>query len=59
MAGGIALGVSGGLGGAFVMCVAGLALLLALFVLAAAARRRRELEEAKAAAAGAESAIEQ
>jgi len=59
IAGGIALGVSGGLGGAFVMCVAGLALLLALFVLAAAARRRRELEEAKAAAAGAESAIEQ
>jgi hypothetical protein len=48
IAGGIALGVTGGLGGAFVMCVGGLALLLALFVLAAAARRRRELEEAKA-----------
>lgn len=45
--GGIAFGVSGGLGGAFVMCVGGLALLLALFVLAAAARRRRQLEEAK------------
>jgi len=48
IAGGIAFGVTGGLGGAFVMCVGGLALLLALFVLAAAARRRRELEEAKA-----------
>lgn len=51
IAGAIAFGVTGGLGGAFVMCVAGLALLLALFVLAAAARRRRALEEAKAEAA--------
>jgi len=50
IAGGIALGVTGGLGGAFVMCVGGLALLLALFVLAARTRRRKQLEEAKAGA---------
>lgn len=50
IAGGIAFGVSGGLGGAFVMCLGGLALLLALFIVGAAARRRKQLEEAKAAA---------
>jgi hypothetical protein len=50
IAGGIAFGVAGGLGGAFVMCVGGLALLLALFIVGAAARRRKQLEEAKAAA---------
>lgn len=47
--GGVALGV-GGFAGAFVMCIGGFLLLIALFVLAAAARRRRQLEEAKAGA---------
>jgi len=48
IAGGVAFGVTGGVGGIVALCLGGLALLLALFVLAAAARRRRQLEEAKA-----------
>jgi hypothetical protein len=45
LAGGIALGVAGGYGGAFVICIGGFLLLVALFVLAARSRRRRKLYE--------------
>lgn len=45
--GGVAFAVGGGAGGIAAMCIGGLALLMALFILAAAARRRRQLEEAK------------
>ena len=48
IAGGIALGVAGGYGGAFVMCIGGFLLLIALFVVAARARRRSQLEEGQA-----------
>jgi hypothetical protein len=47
IAGGIAFGVTGGIGGAVAMCIGGFLLLIALFVLAARTRRRRELEEAQ------------
>mgnify|MGYP001815075556 CR=1 FL=1 len=45
LAGGIALGVTGGVGGMVAMCIGGFLLLIALFVLAARTRRRRQLEE--------------
>ncbi|MBW2189966.1 MAG: hypothetical protein JRG93_10335 [Deltaproteobacteria bacterium] len=48
--GGIAYGVTASVGALVPFCLAGLALLLALFILIAAARRRRQLEEAKAGA---------
>jgi hypothetical protein len=43
----VAFAVGGVAGGIAAMCIGGLALLMALFILAAAARRRRQLEEAK------------
>lgn len=46
--GGIALGVSGAIGAAAVLCIGGFLLLIALFVVAARARRRRQLEEERA-----------
>jgi hypothetical protein len=48
IAGGIAFGVTGGIGGAVAMCIGGFLLLIALFVVAARTRRRRQLEEEKA-----------
>ena len=45
IAGGIALGVTGGIGGAVLLCIGGFLLLIALFVVAARTRRRKELEE--------------
>ena len=48
LAGGIAFGVTGGIGGAVFMCIGGFLLLIALFVVAARTRRRKQLEEEKA-----------
>lgn len=48
IAGGIAFGVTGGIGGAVLMCLGGFLLLIALFVLGARTRRRNQLEEEKA-----------
>jgi hypothetical protein len=48
LAGGIAFGVTGGIGGAVLMCIGGFLLLIALFVLGARTRRRTQLEEEKA-----------
>lgn len=48
IAGGIAFGVTGGIGGAVLMCIGGFLLLIALFVVAARTRRRKQLEEEKA-----------
>ncbi|MBW1755596.1 MAG: hypothetical protein JRJ80_05450 [Deltaproteobacteria bacterium] len=48
IAGGIAFGVTGGIGGAVLMCIGGFLLLIALFVVGARARRRTQLEEERA-----------
>ena len=48
IAGGIAFGVTGGVGGLVLLCIGGFLLLIALFVVAARTRRRRKLEEEKA-----------
>jgi hypothetical protein len=48
IAGGIAFGVTGAIGGAVLMCIGGFLLLIALFVVAARSRRRKQLEEEKA-----------
>jgi len=47
LGGGIAFGVTGGIGGAVLLCIGGFLLLIALFVVAARTRRRKQLEEAK------------